>query len=68
LRIRMISGLRGRVQLQPRGENGVSCSIPLRSETALSPELQVLKEGATLSIRCEIPMPGANPCRFALSR
>ena len=68
LRIQMVSGLRGRVLLTPRGENGVSCSIPLRTDAPRSPELQVLQDGADLTLRCEVPLPGGAPCRFALVR
>jgi hypothetical protein len=62
-------GLKVQVNLQTLGPTSMNVSLPLRSDTPKSPELQLPKEGADLTLACAQPAP-VSPffCQVSLTR
>jgi len=57
MKLNMVSGHSSKVDLKTQGPTGMQIGIPLRSQAPKSPELQVPKEGADVTIICEEPGP-----------
>ena len=69
MKLAMVSGIKAKIDLQTLGEAGMHMSLPLRSDTPKSPDLQIPKEGADLTIGCETPaLDGTFSCLLKISR
>jgi hypothetical protein len=55
MKLEMTVGGQAKIDLQTLGEAGMRMSLPLRSAMPKSPNLQIPKEGADLTIVCETP-------------
>jgi len=72
MKLNMVSGRSSKIDLRTEGPTGMQIGIPLRSQAPKSPEMQVPKEGAEVSITCEEPGPdlisGGIPGQIQLCR
>lgn len=57
LKLAMIAGHSAKADLQTHGQAGMRVEIPVRSSSSKSPEMQIPKEGADLTVLCEEPGP-----------
>lgn len=66
-RLSLVSGLKAKIELRPRGKSGIPVRVPLRSQVPRTPNLQVLEDGAELTLECVQAIDPVAGCLISLA-
>ena len=67
LKLQLVTGNKVQVHLEAGGSPGINLTVPVRAGKPKVPDLQVLKDGANVTLTCELPPPGPPaPCLLGL--
>lgn len=64
LQLKLVTGQKSNVVVELKGDVAMKVTFPLRSEFDKSPKVKILKDGAGVTITCEVSVDPTFLCRF----